>query len=249
MAHDPNKKFYFDKVGFDELSSVLGGSTKDKMQITVWSKGEEPDQAENFELVAFDKASKRMGLEFHGGGFLSKLTGSSHANKDVLLKIPDGKVFYFTAGHLFYDKIEKSYELEITTDIYCSRQRQNYRLMANQYNKIQFKINEVVYDGLDVSAGGTSIMIDAKDKEAFPKDKIFDGCTLRFNRVNFNISKARIAGAWEQRDAAGNVLPQVKIGIAFEVLTSGTEEELFKHINSEARMEEVRKRFGSNASK
>jgi hypothetical protein len=242
-SKDPNKKYYFEQVQFDELSRILKGSTKIEMKMAVWSKGEEPEQAEEFELTGFEPANKKMTLAFEGG-FLSKLSGSKHANCDVLVKIPDGKIHYFTGGFLHYDKIEKVYQLEIKEDVYCSKQRSNYRLMANTFNTIQFKINETVYDGLDVSAGGTSIMISDEQREIFAKDKIFTGCTLRFNRVNFDIPKARIAGAWEQKDKNGNILPEIKIGIAFESLTSGTEEALFKHINSEARMEEVRKRFG-----
>lgn len=242
-AKDPNKKFYFEQVQFDELSRILAGSTKVEMKMAVWSKGEEPEQAEEFELTAFEPSSRKMTLEFDGG-FLSKLTGSTHANREVLVKIPDGKIHYFTGGFLHYDKIEKTYQLEIKEDVYCSKQRSNYRLMANHFNTIQFKINETVFNGLDVSAGGTSIMISVDQKDIFAKDKIFTGCTLRFNRVNFDIPKARIAGAWEQKDKNGDLLPEIKIGIAFEGLSSGTEEALFKHINSEARMEEVRKRFG-----
>jgi hypothetical protein len=242
-TNDPNKKFYFDPIGFEELGRVLKGRENTDLIFTVWCKGEENEQAEDFKLEGFNLEARRGFVEFQGG-FLSKLTGSTHANKDVLIKIPDGKVFYFTTGHLHYDKIDKIYELELNGDVYCSRQRSNYRLMANQYNSIQFKINDVVYEGLDVSAGGTSILINIADRNVFAKDAVFDGCTLRFNRMNFDIPKARIAGAWEQRDSSGELLPEIKIGIAFESLTPGTEEALFKHINSEARMEEVRKRFG-----
>ncbi len=242
-AKDPNKKYYFDKVGAPELAKILGQRAKEKAEITVWCRGEEEEQAEQFAVLAYHEEAAKIELEFMGG-FLTKLTGSPHGNKDVLIKIPDDKIFYFTGGFLAFDKIEKTYELTIKEDIFCSRQRTNYRLMANHYNKIQFKMNDVVYEGLDISAGGTSVLIPADQKEKFAKDTIFKDCTLRFNRLNFNIPKARIAGAWEQKNNAGEVLPEIKIGIAFEQLTEGTEEALFKHINSEARMEEVRKRFG-----
>lgn len=242
-TNDPNKKYYFDPIHYEELGRLLVGRANDGLLITIWCKGEESDQAEEFKLESFDYEKKRGAVEFQAG-FLSKLTGSTHGNKDVLLKIPDGKVYYFTTGHLHYDKIDKAYEIELKGDIFCSRQRQNYRLMANKFNSIQFKIDEQVRDGLDVSAGGTSIMISTSEKENFPKDKIFENCVLRFNKVNFDIPKARIAGAWEQKNGQGEVLDKIKIGIAFEALTAGTEEALFKHINSEARMEEIRKRFG-----
>lgn len=244
---DPNKKHYFDKVSKEEQVGAFETMNKAGVEVTVWCKGENEDQAENFEILTYDKDNGLFKLESKGG-FLQKLTGSPHANKDILVKIPFNKVHYFTSTHLYYDKITKEYSFKLEETVYISRQRSNYRLMANQYNKIQFKIDDAVFDALDISAGGTSIVVPEEQKDQYPKGQIFEDCTLRFNRENFNIKNARIAGAWERKNKDGDLLPEVKLGIAFENLPADVEEALFKHINSEARLEEVRKKMAQKAS-
>jgi c-di-GMP-binding flagellar brake protein YcgR len=121
--------------------------------------------------------------------------------------------------------------------------------MANQYNSIQFKIEDSVFEALDISAGGTSIVVPEEQQSQYPKGRIFEDCTLRFNKKNFTIKNARIAGAWERKDNDGELLPEIKLGIAFEDLPPDVEEALFKHINTEARLEEVRKKMAQKASK
>lgn len=245
---DPNKKHYFDQVSKEEQLEAFPTMNKAGVEVTVWCKGEEEDQAETFEVLTYNEDNGLFKLESKGG-FLQKLTGSPHANKDVLVKIPFNKVHYFTNTHLFYDKITKEYSFKIEGTVYISRQRTNYRLMANQYNKIQFKINDEVFEALDISAGGTSIVIPEGQKNQFAKGKVFEDCTLRFNRENFTIKNARIAGAWERKDSHGDLLPEIKLGISFEDLPADIEEALFKHINSEARLEEVRKKMSEKALK
>lgn len=244
---DPNKKHYFDLVSKDEQSKSFSSLSAAEVEVTIWCKGENEDKAEDFEFVAYNAESSIFTLDYKGG-FLSKITGSPHANKEVLVKIPCGKVHYFTNTFLHFDKITKEYSFKIENDVYISRQRTNYRLMANQYNQIQFKIDEEVFDALDISAGGTSFIVSDSHRERFAKDKVFDDCTLRFNRVNFNIRHARIAGAWDQKTKEGNPLPEIKLGVAFEDLPPDVEEALFKHINSEARLEEVRKKISSKST-
>lgn len=244
---DPNKKHYFDLVSKDEQVKSFTSLSASEIEVTVWCKGESEEKAENFEIMTYNPDNGIFILESKGG-FLTKLTGSPHANKEILVKIPCGKVHYFTNTFLHYDKITKEYSFKIENDVYISRQRTNYRLMANQYNQIQFKIDEEVFDALDISAGGTSFIIADTQKERFAKGKVFDDCTLRFNRVNFNIKHARIAGAWEQKTSGGDLLPEIKLGVAFEDLPPDVEEALFKHINSEARLEEVRKKMAAKSS-
>lgn len=243
---DPNKKHYFDLVSKDEQVKSFSSLSKSEVEITVWCKGEEEDQAEDFEFISYKPDSGVFTLDYKGG-FLSKLAGSSHANKEVLIKIPCGKVHYFTNTFLHFDKITKEYTFKVESDVYISRQRTNYRLMANTFNQIQFKIDEEVFDALDISAGGTSFIVSDVHRERFEKGKVFDNCILRFNKMNFNIKKARIAGTWDQMSPENNPLHEIKLGIAFEDLPADVEEELFKHINSEARLEEVRKKIAAKS--
>lgn len=244
---DPNKKHYFDLVSKEEQVSSFTSISESEVEVTVWCKGEPEEKAENFEVMTYTPENGIFVLESKGG-FLAKLAGSPHANKEILVKIPCGKVHYFTNTFLHLDKITKQYTFKVENDVYISRQRTNYRLMANQYNTIQFKIDEEVFDALDISAGGTSFIISSSHQERFAKGKVFSDCVLRFNRMNFDIKNARIAGAWEQKTAGGDVLPEIKLGVAFEDIPPDVEEALFKHINGEARMEEVRKKIAAKSS-
>lgn len=240
---DANKKYYFSTASAQEKISFLSGACTDKLSAEVWKKGQDKDQVEEFEIISYDKLTHRLSLKFNGG-LLSKLTGSKNRDQDVLLKISYGPIYIFTSTILKLDTAKDEYYAIINQDIYKSQQRTNYRLMANKFVKIQFKISQVVHDALDISAGGTSFLVPASEIEKFKKGAIHEDCIIRLANFNYNIPQAKIAGFWEQEfhDAQGNIVEGYKIGIAFVDLPKKTEEELFLSINTEARGEEIRKK-------
>ena len=67
---------------------------------------------------------------------------------------------------------------------------------------------------------------------------------LRLAGVNYTIPEVKIAGTWdsEYKDASGNIMEGIKIGISFIDLPKKIEEDLFLSINTEARGEELRKK-------
>jgi hypothetical protein len=242
--NDPNKKHYFQKVTHDEFAeSIMMHCNLDEAQhLTIWEKGENEEDAELYEAVDYFPNPKIIKLN-PTGKLVTKITGSTKAGKQVLLKIPiEDKINYFTGGRLKFHPEDLTYSLEIQQDIYKSQQRGNFRLMASNVIQIQFKIDDQVFDALDISVGGTSFLIDKLEASRFEKGKIFNDCTLRFDRKNYHIPIIQIAGLWPHEDKnAPN--EQMKVGIAFKGLPRKTEDELYIKVSTEARGEEMKKKF------
>jgi hypothetical protein len=245
---DPNKKHYFSVLSRQEVELAAEEIMAEKSPVRVWPKGKSEKAVEEYEISTFEK-DKLVLVVKSKGSFLSILSASGLAGKEIFVKVGQGKNQYFTVTTLQYDKDTRLYRISLAGEVYKSQQRSNYRLMANSFNNIQFKMNEIVFEGLDISAGGTSFLVDATDKELYAKEKRFGPCTLRFNRMNFDIPVAKIAATWDQFNPDGSPSDKLKIGVAFEQLRPDVDEALFKHINSEARAEEMRKLMMKDKSK
>lgn len=237
-ANDPNKKHYFDQVSKEEISTLLPIFISQKIEINIWEQGKHED-VEFYKIIKGDAAKLQVFLE-NQGGFLSKLAGSSLLGKDIFIKIVIGKYQYFTTSILEQDN-NKAYLLTFDSDMFKSQQRSNYRLMASKNIAIQFKLDGEVFDGLDISAGGTSIEIPESQAERFIKDSEFKNCQLRLNSFKTEIALCKIAGSWPAKDSLGNPSGNIKLGIAFLNVSKPVEEKLFQEINSEARAQEMRK--------
>lgn len=238
---DANKKHYFSIVEQDEVIEAFSNAAKESLSAYIWSKGQKEDDIEEYELAEFSENKKLKMVTT--GGFLSKLSKSKLTDKEIFIKLNYNRFQYFTYGTLKYNTEEKDYFIYITKDVYKSQQRSNYRLAANNFVKIQFKLNETVYDAHDISAGGTSFSIDESDLEKYPEGEIFKDCMLRLNVYKFEIPQAKIAKTWPVKDTEEKPTGIFKVGIAFIDVPKGTEEELFKSINGEARAEEIRKKM------
>lgn len=246
---DDNKKYYFSQIQSEEIKSFLTRAAKEGLSASIWQKGQAKDEIEEFIVRSFDPDSMLIKLEF-SGSILAKLAGPKNKDKEILIKISFGPLYIFSHAKLEYKKEDESYFVVINKDTFKSQQRSNYRLNANRYIKIQFKIDGEVFNALDISAGGTSFIVPKEMTERFGKHKEFKDCTLRLVNTNYTIPDAKVAGAWEHeyKDAHGNILEGMKIGIAFVDLPKKTEEDLFLSINTEARGEEIRKKTQAKQS-
>lgn len=240
---DDNKKYYFSQILTDEVKSFLTRSVKENLIASIWQKGQGKDEIEEFIVKSFDPATMLLKLEFTGS-MIAKLAGPKNSNKEILIKITFGPLYIFSNAKLEYNKDADFYYVFFKNDTFKSQQRSNYRLNCNRYIKIQFKIDGSVFDALDISAGGTSFIVPIDMKERFEKNKEFSDCTLRLVNTNYTIPEVKIAGTWEAqyKDAQGNILEGIKLGVSFIELPKKTEEDLFLAINTEARGEEIRKK-------
>lgn len=240
MAKDANKKHYFSVLGDQgKVKTLIEEIGKDPSDITLWKQGQTPEEAETYQKDGYD--SENLSLILKAKGLMAKFKTSSLVNeKIVLLKATVDRTQYFCTGKLDYDKASASYTFKVTGNFYFSQQRSNYRLTAGKHVIIQFKMDDEVFDCQDISAGGTSFLTELSNKERFVKGKIFENCTLRLNREQFQIPQAKVAGAWDIKDDEENVTG-LGFGIQFVNLSAKLDEDLCKHINSEARAEEIRK--------
>ncbi len=243
---DPNKKHYFDEVALQEMKDLMPTLIESKAEVNIWEQGKHED-VEFYKCTSGDEESMQLFLE-NQGGFLSKLTGSSLKDKDVFIKFTIGKMQYFTTSLLQQDETSKDYILTFDRKVYKSQQRSNYRLMFSSSVTIQFKIDDEVFDGLDISAGGTSIEVPESEADRFAKDKEFSECQLRLNTFKTDIAQCKVAGSWVAKDSLGQPNGNIKLGIAFLNVDKKTEEKLFQEINSEARAEEMRKMMAKRAA-
>jgi hypothetical protein len=241
---DANKKHYFTIVEPTEVVDVLDSSSKEACSIYLWSQGQKEDQLEEFELANFAPEQKTVELKVKGG-FLSKIGKSKLTDKEVYIKLNYNKFQYFSYSILRYDNDAKAYTLRVVNDVYRSQQRSNYRLNAGPHVAVQFKALEEVYDGHDISAGGTSFTIAEEELVKFKEGSIIKDCMLRLNRDKFEIPQAKVAKTWPDKDKEGEPTGNFKVGIAFIEVPKDTEEELFKSINGEARAEEIRKQLAA----
>lgn len=247
---DPNKKHYFQPVTPEEFaeSMLMQCSLEDAENLTIWEKGESEEQAELYIASEYFPHPKIIKMK-PTGKLVTKITGSLKAGKQVLIKIPiEDKINYFTGGRFKFHPEDLTYSLEIQQDIFKSQQRGNFRLNASDVIPIQFKIDEQVFDALDISTGGTSFIIEESDKERFTKGKLFQECTLRFDRKNYYIPLAQVAVLIPMTDG-DKPNGKLKVGIAFKDLARKTEDELYIKISTEARGEEMKKKFDTILAK
>lgn len=248
---DPNKKHYFQAVTHEEFTEtvLMQCNLEDAQPVTVWEKGENEDKAELYIATDYYPNPKILKMK-PTGKLLTKITGSLKAGKQVLIKIPiEDKINYFTGGRFKFHPEDLSYSLEIQQEIFKSQQRGNYRLNASDVIPIQFKIDDQVFDALDISTGGTSFLVESSDHERFSKGKLFQECTLRFDRKNYYIPMAQIAAKIQMVDAENKPTGKYKIGVAFKELPRKTEDELYIKVSTEARGEEMKKKFDNILAK
>lgn len=240
MANDANKKHYFSMLSDrTKLGEIFSAMKKQEIEIVLWKQGQTPEEAEKFQVLDYQEQSKMFTIK--GKSLLTKFIACALCKEEtVLFKGTVDKLQYFSSGKLEYDKATTNHQFQITGPVFVSQQRSNYRLQASKTVRIQFKIDNEVFDGLDISAGGTSFIAKPEDKERFAKGKFFENCTLRVGRVDFTIPQVKVAGTWPVKDDEDNVTG-LGLGIQFLNLPAQLDEDLCRHINSEARAEEIRK--------
>ncbi|MAF78338.1 MAG: hypothetical protein CME63_10055 [Halobacteriovoraceae bacterium] len=249
LKQDPNKRHYFTEVPANEALEVLRKAIQDKVEVKIWEEGKSEEEVETYLAVQVDEKTLLTNLE-HQGGLLSKLFTSKLVGKQVFLKIGSGKFQFFSTADFKQDKSTKSYQFKLTSPLFKTQQRSNYRLQASSQVRIQFRVSEeVLHDALDISAGGTSFIIPKEEQDSYAKGTNFTGCRLGLNSHKFDIPTATVVGQWPAEAPKGSDEELVKIGISFTGLSKDAEEELFKVINSEARAEEMRKAIMERKSK
>ncbi len=240
---DANKKFYFDVLPDHDITSFFNKAAEENKSAEVWKKGQDKEKVENFKVMSFDEDTRALRLKFQTSGLLGALKSSRNIGNDVLFKIPFDNIYLFTNTNLSYDPEQDQYHAVLDRDVYKSQQRSNYRLEATKFIRLQFKIDGIVYEANDISAGGASFTIDSSDIDKYPKNTVFRDCKVKITKFTYEIPEVRVASHSEfiHRDEFGNELVKTKVGVAFQNLPKKVEEELTITVNSEARGQEIKK--------
>lgn len=242
--NDPNKKHYFAEVERSEFKEIFEFAVNDEKEVVVWEQGKSSDKdVEKYLCKSYESSSFTLALK-SGGGFLSKLSSSKLIEKDVFVRVGQGKFQFFTTAIFKQNPETKDYEIVISRSVFKTLQRQNYRLQASTNIKIAIRIDDdTVFDGLDISAGGTAFIVPEDQAGRFNKDIIFKNCKLGLNKEKFSIPTVRVAATWPVKNTENEPTGELKVGVAFEDIPDDTEEAMFKAINGEARAEEMRKKM------
>jgi hypothetical protein len=239
---DKNKKHYFDKVNKTEFKGIFTNLLGEPdPHVIIWQKGHE-EVIEEFVPTKFTPEENALYVR-KKGSFIDRIVGSDFVDNEVLVKFDVDRYKYFMTAKLFFSPTAKEFKISIAGDFYKSQQRENYRLETDQDNSIQIKMNNYLYNCLDISAGGTSLIISDKEKANYPKGKIFNKCELIYNKKIYTIPAIKIMGVFPVKDDSGVVATSHKLGLAFINLAKGHEEALFKQINTQIRHQEVKKKF------
>ncbi|MBT3584563.1 MAG: PilZ domain-containing protein [Halobacteriovoraceae bacterium] len=235
-----NKMHYFETLKKEDRDEVIQKEVDSKTPFICWLKGKEK-KAETFEPSHYEIASSTIYLEAKGG-MLKSITGSSLKDKDVLVKIPSKDLIYFTTGPFKYDKESKKYYLQLKHDFYISQQRRDYRLNCNSFIKLQLKVDDEVFEVMDVSAGGASYSAGNDNLTRFEVGKEFKICRLRINRFQCDIPLVKVVKCWPIKDDKGEPSGDTAFAVSFSGLDKKTDEELCREINGEARADEIRRK-------
>ena len=122
--------------------------------------------------------------------------------------------------------------------MFKSQKRSNERINCNQFIKAQIKLAGRVYECRDFSVGGTSIAIGAEQLNEFKIDELFPDTTLRFDKKNYFLPYAKIAGV-----KPAETPNQFVVGLSFHGLTEDVKDELHYKIQSEKRGQEMMSKF------
>lgn len=240
---DPNSRHYFSEIPKKEVEQTFDEVVLTDGEIVLWQKGKSEKTSEEFEILNYDREKHVIKLK-RSGGILSKLRKSPLTGRQVYVKIPFDRYHYFTTSYLHYED-EGVYSLILSTELYKCQQRTNYRLQSGPTLPIQIRIEEDLFDCLDVSAGGASFLIPKDRSEDFLEGTVFKEIRLGVVREKFNIPQVRVAKVTPQTNRDGEKTNKLRIGLAFEEMPKPTEREMVQIINSFARAEELRRRMGS----
>lgn len=244
-SEDPNKKHYFSPLSEEEISPFAAVLSEELPDLILWKKGEEKG-AETFALKSaeFDLSSFKIELRLsHKEGLLKKIRGSALKGQEVLGKCTLHPYTYFFASPLKYMGDELAYSLELGKPIYRCQQRANYRLSASRRIEISLKVRGKIYKANDISAGGINISVPKDELEFFEPLSLFHNAEVILRKKTYYIKEIRVMNIGVDSHWDG---PQEchKVGMAFGELPYAQERQLALEINSEARAEELLKRFG-----
>jgi len=238
---DPNKRYYFKKIDLLERKKFFKKLRTKQGTLSLWSKGYDESDLEEFAINKVVDNDLTIFLE-KKSNFLKKFLKSLLSDSDVFVKVSNGKKYHFFEAHLKH-KNKNLYELQTSDDIYVGQRRKNYRLDSGAFVKIKILVENKLFSGSDISAGGCAFIIPQELDKFFDKASLLKKVQVSLNRELFIIPKARIIKKTEVYLKEVPNKEFIKVSIEYINLPKTTEEELRRVINNEARGLEIRQKF------
>lgn len=244
---DPNQKHYFRELRSQEWTTLFEQIQREAPIFELWSKGQE-DSVEEFEFALVKAEEKRVYLKFKAS-FLAKLLGSKLKDCEVLLRFDMDDLHFFSKSTLRYETENKEYFITLDEEVFVGQKRKSYRLNAGPSRNIAIRLDGEVYPCLDVSIGGSSVLVDLNLEERFSKGLEFENSAVCYDGTSFNIPTVRVASIEVFKEDIHKPAKKLKLGLAFLFKKNDPEEErMAKHLGEEAREEELRKKMITSKS-
>ena len=187
---DPNRRFYFKKLDPLSRQNFLKYLNEKKREVYLWVKGYEEKDLEAFQITHVNKNGSHLDLE-KNTHFLKKVFKSLLTDNDVFIKVIKGNDYYFFQGHLTHKK-KSNYSLSIKDEVYVGERRKNYRLSSSVFIRINIQMENKLFSGHDISAGGCSFIIPEDLEPDWSVNKLLKNSIISINRDKFIIPKSKI---------------------------------------------------------
>ena len=234
---DGNKKHYFVRLEDSEIVDTFKALALEKAPVKVWMKGQRKDQAEDYSIKSFNPDKMYVALE--SKNTLFRLIMPGNKAKTFFFRFGGEELRTFTTGVLARGKGEK--RLYLKELVFRCQKRTNYRLIADSYNKMSFKVGAEILEVFDLSASGVGVLVSKSDQKRFARGSQFKNCTVFLNDKSYNVPVAEVVSVWEERTALFKTTGNLEIGILFCKMSPGDEEKFSRNIHLRARETEVRK--------
>ena len=155
---------------------------------------------------------------------------SGHPRREVLFKTIFGNVQYFSDCAISYDARRDCSYLVMDRVFYKGVSRSNSRVTSDQVSKIILKINKATCNCLDISAGGTSFVVNADLSPKLPVNKTFKDCQLIFEDINYVVPELKVVCNIDLKSTDNNGKSMFKIGIQFTTLDYRTGQNLDRQV-------------------
>ena len=241
---DDNKKHYFVKLEDGDIIDTFRALVLKSAPVKVWMKDQHENGVENYSIKNFHADKMYIALEPQKTLFHFAITKKE--GKNLFFRFGDEDMLTFTTGTLVREKGEQ--RLYLKDVIFRCQKRTNYRLLANSFHKMVFKIGAEGLEVFDLSANGVGVLVSKSEKMRFERGRQFEGGTIVLNEKSYHIPLVEVVSVWEERTALFKTTGNLEIGMQFHNMSSRQEERLSRDIHSLARKAEMRKILSKSES-
>ncbi len=211
---------HFNECSLKEIDDLLSSLPFKEIRILLWTKGS--SQREKFVISFFSPENNRLYLD-------QPIENSSLLNQNVLINLEYNQMRYFSTSTLSIDE-KHDYYLSINNKFFKGNKRANFRVDNQILENFKITVNDLTFDGIDLSVGGISFLAPANLADLFQANE-YQNVVVQFNTHQLKIPNANRKYC-ARTDYFGNGQFVLKVGMQFINLESEKESFLFREINN-----------------